>query len=373
MQYCKGIIKKDRKTKKLINKLRKGDIALIAHKDIDELAANSLIESKVKCIINVKKTISGKYPNRGPELLVNNKIPIFETDEYVFNTVKDGDTVEIYDNKLFCKNKYISKCKLIRKEKIDELLDISSKNLEKELDLFIENTLEYAKKEKDLVLGKYFCPDIKTKITGKQVLVVARGKDYKIDLEAIKDYIEEESPVLIAVDGGGDALLKEGYIPDILIGDMDSVSNKCIILSKEVIVHAYTDGYAPGFSRVKNLNKKSKMFPCPGTSEDIALLLAYDKNPDLIVALGTHSNIIDFLEKGRKGMASTFLVRLKIGSKLIDAKGVNKLYKSRIKTKYIVGVGIASLVPIITLSFVSQSLKEIIVLIGIKLKIAIGF
>lgn len=369
----KGKIKKDRKTKNLIKRLKPGDIALIAHKDLDEIAANSLVESKIKCIINTEETISGKYPNQGPSILLEANIPIYEANnKEIIDLVEEEEIIEIDEDKIIYKGEIISNCQLLNDERISSLLDIGYDNLEKELDKFIENTLEYAKKEKGLVTGKVPIPKVKTKIRNRHVLVVVRGKDYKRDLQAIQSYINEVNPVMIGVDGGGDALLEFGYTPDIVIGDMDSVSDKCLKMSKEIVVHAYTNGKAPGLDRVKNLGLDAVIFPSPGTSEDIALLLAYANNADLIVAVGTHNNMIDFLEKGRSGMASTFLVRLKVGSRLVDAKGVNKLYRSHLKLKYVAGLALAALIPIIVITFMYPPMKELIQLFKIRLKIMLG-
>ncbi|TAH63516.1 MAG: hypothetical protein EWM50_02465 [Gottschalkiaceae bacterium] len=372
--YIKGNLKKDRKTKNLVKRLRTGDIAIIDHKDIDEIAAISLVESKVKCVLNLNKSISGKYPNKGPSILVDAGIILLESkNKEIFDIVCEGEELEINNNLILYKDKVIGNFEELDSNKIKELLSIGYSNIEKELDKFIENTLEYAKKEKELVLEKGNIPKVKTKINGRHVLVVVRGKDYKKDLLAIQNYISEVKPVLIGVDGGGDALLEFGLTPDILIGDMDSVSDKCLRLSKEIIVHAYTDGRAPGLQRVNALGLDAKIFPSAGTSEDIAFLLAYYNNVDLIVAVGTHSNMIDFLEKGRSGMSSTFLVRLKVGSKLVDAKGVNMLYRSSLKPKYVVGLGIAALIPIIVLTLMFPPMKELIKLIQIRLRILFGF
>lgn len=372
--FIKGIAKKDRKTKNLIKRLKPGDIAIIDHKDIDEIAAISLVESKVKCVLNLNSSISGKYPNKGPSILIESGIILLESkDIEIFDIINEGDELELVDNVIIYKDNIIGSYEELNSEKVEELLEIGYNNIEKELDKFIENTLEYAKKEKELVLEKGNMPKLKTKLANRHALVVVRGKDYKKDLLAIQNYINEVKPVLIGVDGGGDALLEFGYIPDILVGDMDSVSDKCLQLSKEIVVHAYKDGRAPGLERVKKLGLEAKVFPSAGTSEDIAFLLAYSNNVDLIVALGTHSNMIDFLEKGRSGMASTFLVRLKVGSKLIDAKGVNMLYRSSLKLKYVIGIGIAALIPIIVLTLMFPPMQEIIRLIQIRFRILFGF
>jgi uncharacterized membrane-anchored protein len=371
--YIKGRLKKDKKTKNLTNRLKVGDIALIAHKDLDEVAALSLVEKKIKSVINIEETISGRYPNQGPSILLDANIPIFETKQKdIFNIIDEGDIIEIIDNAIVYNEKKIADCELLDEGRVDELLNIGYDNIEKELESFIENTLEYAKKEKGLVTGKISIPKTKTKIKDRHVLVVVRGKDYKMDLEAIKSYIDEVNPILIGVDGGGDALLDFGYIPHIVIGDMDSISDKTLKLAKEIVVHAYPDGRAPGLERVKNLGLEAEIFPAPGTSEDIAFLLAYANGADLIVAVGTHTNMIDFLEKGRAGMSSTFLVRLKVGSKLVDAKGVNKLYHSSFKLKYVAGITIAALIPIIIITCMHPLMRELMLLFKIKIRMMLG-
>ncbi|MBU5437563.1 hypothetical protein KQI42_06065 [Tissierella sp. MSJ-40] len=371
--YIKGIVKKDKKTKNLTSRLQPGDIALISHKDLDEIAALSLSEKKVRCVINTEKTISGRYPNQGPLILLEKNIPIFEVKEpSIFDDFKEGDTIEIIEDKIVYEGKDAAICHYLDEAKIEELLNIGYDNIEKELDKFIENTLDYAKKEKGLVTGKIPIPKIKTTINQKHALIVVRGKDYKRDLETIKSYIDEVKPVLIGVDGGADALLDFGYTPHIIIGDMDSVSDNCLLKAKEVIVHAYADGRAPGLDRVRNLGIEPVIYPSPGTSEDIALLLAYANHADLIVAVGTHTNMIDFLEKGRSGMSSTFLARLKVGDKLVDAKGVNKLYHSPVKAKHLASIIIGALIPIIILTLIHPVTKSFLVLLKIRFKLLFG-
>lgn len=368
-----GIAKKDEKTKNLVKRLRPGDIAVIKHRDIDEIAALSLIQCKPRAIINTEQSISGKYPNRGPIILDNSGIEIIELlEKGVFNKIYDNEEINIINNEIFQKEQYIGRGTKLTREIINRKTRQAMDNIEIELDSFIENTLEYAKKEKDLILGNLQLPNIETKINNKHVLVVVRGKDYKKDLLAIRSYINEIKPVLIGVDGGGDALLEFGYKPDIVIGDMDSITDKCLISSREVIVHAYCNGEAPGLERIHNLGVKYKLFPAPGTSEDIAMLLAYENKADFIVAVGTHTNMIDFLEKGRMGMASTFLVRLKVGAKLIDAKGVNKLYRERLKPIYLFNVLFASLIPILMVVIFSPLSKYMIKLLMIRIKLILN-
>ena len=363
-------IKVDRKTKRLAKRLTGGEIAVINHIDIDEVAANSLVEGKIKLVINAAQSISGRYPNKGPGILVENNILIIDNiGEEVFHDLQEGQIIEVVDNKIYRSGQLLCEAEVLDKNKVEEKIKLAYENMSSELDRFIDNTIEYAKKEKGFILGEVEIPKVKTNYKNRHVLIVVRGQDYKQDLSAILSYIEEMKPILVGVDGGADALLEFGYTPDVIVGDMDSVSDEALRKAKEIVVHAYTDGRAPGLKRVEDLGLDAIVFPAPGTSEDIAMLTAYEYKAELIVAVGTHSNMIDFLEKGRKGMSSTFLVRLKIGSKLIDAKGVNLLYRSKLKMKYIWALIATALFPVLILAYFSPSVKQFIHLMNLKLKL----
>jgi uncharacterized membrane-anchored protein len=207
--------------------------------------------------------------------------------------------------------------------------------------------MEYMKRERALLLDGVGVPDVQTRIEGRHVLVVVRGYDYKEDLQALRSYIRDYRPVLVGVDGGADALVEAGYQPDMIIGDMDSVSDHVLRSGAEVVVHAYVDGRAPGLQRVQDLGVDAITFPAAATSEDIAMLLADEKGAKLIVAVGTHATLVEFLDKGRGGMASTFLTRLRLGGKLVDAKGVSRLYRSRISTGALIVLVLAALLAIV--------------------------
>ncbi|TQQ84649.1 hypothetical protein EXD82_05520 [Peptacetobacter hominis] len=365
----KAPIRVDRKTKKLAKRINAGEIAVINHVDIDEVAANSLVEAKVKLVINAAPSISGRYPNKGPGILTENNILIIDRiGEDAFETFKEGETVTVEDGKVYRDGELIAQGDILTKEKVAQQIKAAYENLGEELDRFIDNTIEYAKKEKGFILGEVEIPKVKTDYKDRHVLIVVRGQDFKEDLAAMTSYIEEMKPVLVGVDGGADALMEFGYKPDVVVGDMDSVTDEALKAAKEIVVHAYTDGRAPGLKRVNDLGLDAVVFPAPGTSEDIAMLIAYEYKAEIIVALGTHSNIIDFLEKGRKGMASTFLVRMKIGSKLIDAKGVNVLYRSKLKIKYIWALIATALFPVLILASLSPGMKQFMQIMQIKLR-----
>ncbi len=363
-------IKVDRKTKKLAKRLSAGEIAVINHIDIDEVAANSLVERKIKLVINAAPSISGRYPNKGPKILIDNNILIIDNvGENVFEELKEGQVIEVNNGQIYRDGQFIGSGEVMDKSVVEKRTQIAYENMSVELDRFIDNTIEYAKREKGFILGETEIPKMTTNYKDRHVLVVVRGQDYKEDLATIKSYIEEMKPILVGVDGGADALLECGYNPDVIVGDMDSVTDEALKKAKEIVVHAYVDGRAPGLKRVQNLGLDAVVFPAPGTSEDIAMLTAYEYGAELIVALGSHSNMIDFLEKGRKGMASTFLVRLKIGAKLIDAKGVNLLYKSKLKMKYIWALVITAIFPVIIIAYLSPTVQQLIKLLQLKMKL----
>ncbi len=369
----KGYAKVDAKTKDLIQRLKPGDIAVLAHEDIDEVAARSLISAKVNAVINAKKSITGKYSNPGPQLISEAGIFILDNvGDQVLHTLKDMDIIQIKDEKVFKDGKIICEGSKLTSKHIKEQTIKAEEKLAETLRDFVDNTLEYAKRETSLILDDLQIPDIGCELYGKQVVVVVRGGNYQEDLKAISSYIEDESPVLIGVDGGADALLDCGYIPDIVTGDMDSVSDKALKLSHNRVVHGYPDGRAPGLSRINDLGLEASVLPAPGMSEDVALLMAFQKGAQLIVAVGPHSSMIDFLEKGRKGMGSTFLVRLKVGSLLVDAKGVSALYKSKPKGMHLLRLGIAALIPILIVLLTSEEIAQLIYVLTIRFRFFIA-
>lgn len=373
MHLLRGTARVDRRTKNLVKRLQPNEIAIINHEDLDEVCAEALVETKVKAVINAAPSISGKYPNLGPLALV--KAGIFLLDDVgqeVMEKVREGDAIEIIDNRIIVRDRWTGHGEVLDLAKVEAKMEATKKNLGMMLEKFVQNTIEYAQQEQSMILGDVKAPPTGIVFKGRHTLIVVRGQNYKEDLSAIKSYIEDVRPVLVGVDGGADALREFGYCPDIIIGDMDSITDETLRCGAEIVVHAYPDGRAPGLARVEKLGLQAVTFPAPGTSEDIAMLMAYHRGTELIVAVGTHSNMIDFLEKGRSGMASTFLVRLKVGSILVDAKGVNKLYRRSIKFKYLAGIIAAALIPFALIAVTAPTTRQFLRIIWIKLKFLLG-
>ena len=357
-------IQKGKKTKDLVKRLRPGEIAVIDHRDMDHISAESLIDSGVVAVVNASPSISGLYPNAGPLLLVRGGIKLLDNcGQAVFTDLHDGDevTIDTDAGTLTYKGATVVTGTYLTEPMIEAALDEASNNIGERLDEFARNTVEYLEREKDILATETWVPKIKISLYGRHVLVVVRGYHFKEDLATLKPYIREMKPVLIGVDGGADALCEAGFKPDIIIGDMDSVTDEALRSGAELIVAAYEDGRCPGMDRLRDLGLEAgaTSWRLAATSEDLALLLAWEMGADLIVAVGTHANLIEYLDKGRKGMASSFLVRLKVGQRLVDAKGVNRLYRSSVSVGKVFPLAIAAVVVIGALIFTSASARDI--------------
>lgn len=365
-----GVARVDRKTKALAKRLQPGEIAVIDHPDLDEVAALSLIEAGVRAVVNAAGCTTGRYPNVGPRILIDAGVPVIDrAGPGVMNRIYEGATVQIDHNRVILNGATIAVGDRLTPGMVEARTRRALAGSASTISEFVDNTLAYAQKEKELMLGRLSLPPLSLEIRGRQVVVVVRGSRYKDDLKAIASYIDEVRPVLIGVDGGADALLENGYTPHLIVGDMDSVSDEALRSGAELVVHAYPDGRAPGAERVQTLGLEPKQIAAPGTSEDIALLMAHDMGADLIVAVGTHSNWIDFLEKGRPGMASTFLARMKVGAILVDARGVGRLYHGQPKKSYLVQVAVAALVPLALVSMLAEPIRQTIRLMVLSLRV----
>lgn len=360
-----GIGKVGSRTKDLTKRLRQGDVAFINHDDLDPVAADGLVASGVSVVVNAGRSFTGAYPNVGPlELISAGVILIDNVGDSVMEVVEEGREVSIaweangeatisqMGNKLATGHR-------LTLEEAERLLSESRKNVSEQLERFAENTLEYMLQERHLATDSPDLPNTRIDFSGRHVLIVVRGVDFKEDLAALRQsgYLREMKPIIIGVDGGADELMQQGIQPDIIIGDFDSVGEETLRSGAELIVHAYPGGRAPGAQRLHDLGLEHLLFESGGTSEDIAMLLAYEKGAQLLVAVGTHSSMEDFMDKGRRGMASTFLVRLKVGRMLVDAKGVNRLYRPVVRTRDVWLFGSVMLVSLVAVVSISEPVR----------------
>jgi uncharacterized membrane-anchored protein len=352
-----------RRTKELVKRLEPGDIAVIDHEDLDPVAAGSLVAAGVAAVVNAAPSISGRYPNRGPLLLADARVPLVDdVGSRLLDVVDDGQTITIAGGAVHHDGTVLAEGVRQTEATISAAIAAARESMGLELVRFAENTLGYLQNEQHLLLDDLLVPELRTDLTGRHVLIVVRGSDYRDDLQMLRrsGYMTEMRPILIGVDGGADALLGLGLRPDMIIGDFDSVSEAALRSGAELVVHGYRDGRAPGAARLDELGLPYVVVASEGTSEDIAMLLAYEKGAELLVAVGTHSSMSDFLDKGRAGMASTFLVRLKVGPMLVDAKGVSRLYRHSVRKRDLLMLVLAAVFTLTVIVIVSEPLRLVL-------------
>jgi uncharacterized membrane-anchored protein len=368
-----GHAKLDRRTKHLVRRLSADDIAIIDHTDLDRVSAEELLESGVRVVVNMGESHSGRFPNPGPLALVRGGVRLIEVSGAdLFDQVHEGELLTVRGAGLYRNGTCLAAGRVLEETELEHALAEQRGRVTEALEAFAENTMRYLREEGKLLAEGIEFPQLTTRFRDRHALVVARGPGYKRDLRMVKPYVRDFKPVLIAVDGGADALIEAGYKPDVIVGDMDSVSDEALRSGAELLVHGYRDGPAPGEERARELGVPYQVVPGTGISEDLALLLAYEKGSALIVAVGTHFNLIEFLERNRAGMSSTFITRLKVGEILIDAKGVSRLASRQVGLGPLLLLAVVGLAAIATAILVSPALRHLIEYLALRLRDLLG-
>ncbi len=358
-----GTARVDRRTKALTGRLQAGEIAVIDHEDLDRVAAETLAAARPAAVVNASSSMTGRYPNVGPLALTEAGITLVDGAGPAVMDIADGARVSLRDGVVLVDGEEVATGTVETDEGLRARIEAAKATMGAELERFAENTLRYIQAEGHLLVDEPEVPEVPgVDFRGRHVLIVVRGIDYKQDLDLLRrsGYLAEQRPLLVGVDGGADALLEIGQVPDLIIGDMDSVSERALRCGARLVVHGYRDGRAPGSRRLDDLGLEHEVYGSEGTSEDIAMLLAYEKGCELIVAVGTHNSMVEFLDKGRAGMASTFLVRMKVGPMLVDAKGVSRLYRSTVRTRDLLLLVLAAVFTLTVIVLVSEPIRLVI-------------
>lgn len=368
-----GPVRKGRRTKDLVKKLELGEIALIDHADLDRIAAEDLAASGVVAVVNCASSSTGRYPNVGPLILADAGVILIDAPGAdLLEAVADGVLLHLDGGEIRCGGEVLARGERLTSDEIEQRLSTQRDRVDLALAEFATNTLEHVKEESELLSGELDLPEVRTRFSGRHVLVVVRGPGYREDLAALNAYIRDVRPLIVAVDGGADAVLKRGMRPEVILGDMDSATDEALRCGAELIVHAYPDGRAPGRERLLEAGLDHLVLPAGGTSQDVAMLLAHEKGAELIVSVGAHYNLTEFLDKNRAGMSSTFLTRLRVGETLIDAKGVSRLYQPGIGKLGVAMFAAAFILLLAIVIIASPGLDNVTELLWIKVKDAFG-
>jgi uncharacterized membrane-anchored protein len=368
-----GTARLGRRTKRLVKRLGPADVAIIDHTDIDRIAAEELIASGVGAVVNVAPSSTGRYPNAGPLLLARAGVRVVDAPgTALFDSVRDGEHVILDGGELRANGTTLATGRVLDAEVLARQMEEQRERIDEALAAFAENTMAHIRQERDLLSARLELPETRTSFRDRHVLIVVRGTTHRRDLQALRAYIADVRPLLVGVDGGADAILEAGLKPDVVLGDMDSAGDAALGCGAELIVHAYPDGQAPGRNRLERLGLAHTVIPAPGTSQDVAMLLAFEKGAALIVSVGAHFNLIEFLDKNRAGMSSTFLTRLRVGETLVDAKGVSRLYNPGMTGGQLglFAVAFVALLVIVVLS--TPPLANLVELLWLKLRVLLG-
>ncbi len=377
-----GSVRPGRRTKLLVKHLVPGDIALIDHLDIDRVSAEELIAAGTVAVLNCSPSSGGTYPNLGPQLLVEAGIVLVDLpDDSLFGVVSDGDPLTIRpaaadegraSAEIVRKGVVLARGEVLDLERVCAETEARRKEVGDALERFAHNTIEHMREERELLTGRIALPRFATDFRDRSTLVVVRGVGHQHDLRALRPFIRDMRPVIVAVDGGADALLEEGLKPNMIVGDMDSAGEAALRCGAELVVHSYPDGRAPGRHRLEEMGLAFKLVPAPGTSQDVAMLIAAEKGARLIVSVGSQFNLVEFLDRNREGMSSTFLTRLRIGEILVDAKGVSRLYQPRPGLTPLLVVIAAGLIAMVAVVGLTPALRDVAELLWLKLQTLFG-
>jgi len=373
VEAIEGRVRLGRRTKHLVKKLVPGDVAVIDHVNIDRIAAEELIASGVGVVINASPSSNGRYPNAGPLLLAQAGVRLIDVEDAdPFELLTDGSRVTVSGGVVLSGGAELLQGKVLGVEELERQRTEQLERVDEALAEFAENTVAHVRQETDLLTGSVEFPPTRASFRDRHVLIVVRGDRHRRDLKALRAYIRDVHPLVVAVDGGADGVLEAGLKPDVILGDMDSAGDEALRCGAELIVHAYPDGRAPGRQRLLDLGLDHTLLPAAGTSEDVAMLMAYEKGATLIVSVGAHFNLIEFLDRKRGGMSSTFLTRLRIGEKLVDAKGVSRLYNPSSPFGPMALFLAAFMVLLAIVVITSPALNDLVQLVWLKIKIWLG-
>ena len=324
-----GVARVDRHTAALLPRLRRGDVAVLDQVDLDRATADALVAAGVAAVVNAAPSISGRFPNLGPEILVDAGIPLVDAvGPEALHAVKDGGRVRVHDGAVYAGEQLLAEGVAQTPESVADALVEARSGLAHQLEAFAANTVEFVRREHGLLLDGRGVPDVAVDVDGRRVLVVAAGYDHARDLGRLRRFVREERPVLVGVGAGADALLAAGHRPDLIVGDPAEVSDAALTCGADVVVPAFADGHAPGLHRVQDLGAGAVTFPSTANPEDLALLLAHHHGASMIITVGLSATMGEFLDRGRSGSnASTFLTRLQTGGQLVDGRVVAALHR----------------------------------------------
>ena len=352
-----GTARVDRDIDRLLRRVCPGDIVVLDVLDLDRITADALVDAEIAAVVNASPSVSGRYPNLGPEVLVANGVTLIdETGPEVFKKIKDGAKVRLFNGAVYSGDRRLIRGTQRTDEEIAELMQEAKSGLVAHLEAFAGNTIEFIRSESPLLIDGIGIPDVDVDLRRRHVVIVADEDHAADDLKRLKPFIKEYQPVLIGVGTGAEVLRKAGYRPQLIVGNPDELSTEVLKCGAQVVLPADADGHAPGLERIQDLGVGAMTFPAAGSPTDLALLLADHHGAALLVTAGHSANIETFFDRSRQqSNPSTFLTRLRVGEKVVDAKAVATLYHNRISGGAIALLILTMLISVIVALWVSRT------------------
>jgi uncharacterized membrane-anchored protein len=352
-----GTARVDRDIDRLLRRVCPGDIVVLDVLDLDRITADALVDADIAGVVNASPSVSGRYPNLGPEVLVANGVTLIdETGPEVFKKVKDGAKVRLYNGGVYSGDRRLVRGTERTDDEIADLMREAKNGLVAHLEAFAGNAIEFIRSESPLLIDGIGIPDIDVDLRRRHVLVVGDEPSAADDLKNLKPFIKEYQPVLIGVGSGADVLRKAGYRPQLIVGDPEQIMTETLKCGAQVVLPADADGHAPGLERIQDLGVGAMTFPAAGSPMDLALLLADHHGAALLVTAGHTANIETFFDRTRQqSNPSTFLTRLRVGEKLVDAKAVATLYRNHVSGAAVALLVLTMLIAAAVVLYVSRT------------------
>jgi uncharacterized membrane-anchored protein len=352
-----GVARVDRRTGDLLRRVGPGDIVVFNQIDLDRRTADALVAAEVAGVVNASASISGRFPNLGPEILVSAGIPLIDNvGTGALHDIKEGARLRLHEGCVYAGERELAKGTEQTPESVADQMIEAKAGMSAQLEAFSANTIEFLRRERTMILDGVGVPELYVPMKDREVLVVAPGHGHADELRRLRRYVKEHRPVLIGVESGADTLRAAGYKPQVIVGDPDGIRTETLLCGAEVVVPAHADGHAPGLERVQDLGIGAVTFPASGNAEDLALLLADTHGASLVVTVGSQATLAEFLDRGRSGSnPSTFLTRLKLGSRLVDGKAVATLHRARVSFGAVVLLVVAVLTAVLIALAVSDA------------------
>jgi uncharacterized membrane-anchored protein len=345
----RGTARVERRAPALLPRLRPGDVAVLDHLDLDRAGAQALVDAEVAAVVNAAPMISGRYPNLGPEVLVQAGIPVVDRiGSDGFAAIGDGRAVRVHEGSVYVDGEPVATGRRLDAATVADELERARTGLLTQLETFTHNSTAFLRREQDLLLHGRGLPRLATKIAGRPVVVVVRGHEYEAELDRLRPYLREQHPVLVAVGSAADVLREAGLRADVIVVDADDEgglpATKALRAARDVVVRADRGAGRTAVEQLERLGLRPLPLESAATPEDAALVLADAAQPTIIVGVGMHATLDEFLDRQRSGLASTYLTRLKVGPRLVDAAAVPYLYSGRVRPHHLLLVMLAGLV-----------------------------